>query len=85
MASLVDLMPLLQKSVILPITSYSIKPIAKHLGFRWREEKAGGAQSLFWYAEYLQGDHELKKKLVEYNEDDVIATKVVLDFLKSIA
>lgn len=84
MGSLVDLMPLLQESAVLPLSSYSIKPVAKYLGFQWREKKAGGAQSLFWYAKYLKGEKELKKTILEYNEDDVKATKVLKDWLKNL-
>ncbi|HLC84770.1 MAG TPA: TM0106 family RecB-like putative nuclease [Candidatus Nanoarchaeia archaeon] len=79
--SLVDLYAVVLKSVILPVTSYSIKPIAKYLGFSWREKKAGGRQSLFWYAKYLEGDKNLKQLIVDYNEDDTKAMKVLKDWL----
>lgn len=82
--NMVDLMKTVSQSVILPITSYSIKPIAKYLGFKWRESKAGGAQSMFWYAEYLKGDKQLKQTILEYNEDDVYATAVLKDWLESL-
>jgi len=33
---------------------YSIKDIAKYLDFEWQHQKAGGAQSIFWYEQWLE-------------------------------
>ena len=78
---LVDLFPLLRQAVVLPLASYSIKPVAQYLGFSWRAVDASGANSLEWYARYLQGEDSFKQKLLAYNEDDVRATRVVKQWL----
>ena len=84
MNNLVDLYKIVLDSAILLVYSYSIKRVAKWIGFNWRSGNAGGAQSLCWYSEYLNGAEEYKKILLEYNEDDVTATRVVKDWLDSI-
>jgi len=37
--NMVDLFPIVTNSVVLPLYSYSIKPIAKWLGFKWRDTR----------------------------------------------
>lgn len=79
---LVDLFPVVKRCFALPLTSYSIKPVASYLGFEWRAQDAGGANSMQWYRSYLDGQQELKQKILDYNEDDVRATQVLLDWLQ---
>jgi predicted RecB family nuclease len=65
-----------------PLHDYSIKTIAKHLGFRWRDAEPSGAASIEWYRRWLQtGETNVRDRIVDYNEDDCIATRVVLDAL----
>ncbi len=74
----VDLLKVVKASVIFPLYFYSIKDIAKSkfLNFNWRNKKAGGAQSIFWYEEWLEGgDRAVLQDIIEYNEDDVVATE----------
>lgn len=78
---MIDLFPIVTRSVAFPLAQYSIKPVAKYLGFSWRVVDAGGANSLQWYSEYLEGDKAMKDKILSYNEDDVRATKVLKDWL----
>lgn len=76
--NLVDLSRVVQQSVIFPLYFYSIKDIAKSkfLAYKWRHPKAGGAQSIFWYEKWLEsGDRQVLHDIVNYNEDDVIATE----------
>ena len=79
---LFDLMKVVLSSVIFPIYFYSIKDIAKLLKFKWRHEKAGGAQSIFWYKTWLEtGDKNILQDIIDYNEDDVRATEFVHQWL----
>lgn len=83
--NLIDLYPLVTKSIVLPIYSYSLKPLAKHLGFKWREKKADAAQSMYWYDLWLkEKDKKYLELSKEYNEDDLLATKEVKDFLATL-
>ena len=80
----VDLYRTVEQSSDWPVSSYGIKPIAKHLGFKWTAEDASGANSIAWYAEY-QADPSNKKdvlgKILTYNREDCEAMIVVKDFL----
>lgn len=81
----VDLAKVVKQSVIFPTYFYSIKNLAKSrfLNYRWRHEKAGGAQSIFWYESWLETrDRSVLNDIVNYNEDDVIATKALCDWLR---
>jgi len=80
---MVDLYPIISKSFVLPLYSYSIKYVAKWLGFKWRADDAGGDNSIEWYSQYLDGKKEYKQKLLEYNEDDVKATLVLKEWMEN--
>ncbi len=62
----------------LPVYSYSIKKVAPVFGFKWRADDAGGLNSESWYDDWLEsGDQNIKNKILQYNEDDVIAMEVI--------
>ncbi|KQT33651.1 hypothetical protein ASG29_06470 [Sphingomonas sp. Leaf412] len=68
-----------------PTRNVSIKTLAKTLGFRWRDAEAGGAASIAWFAEYqASGDPAVRRRIVEYNHDDVVASAVLLDGLRAL-
>jgi uncharacterized protein len=51
--------------------------------FHWRHQKAGGAQSVFWYEQWLEDvDCDLLNDIIDYNEDDVRATECFYEWLK---
>ncbi|MDP3970493.1 MAG: TM0106 family RecB-like putative nuclease [bacterium] len=82
--SLIDLYKVVQKSVVFPLYFYSIKDIAKSpfLNYKWRHPKAGGAQSIFWYEKWLETqDTKVLNDIISYNEDDVIATEYLHNWL----
>lgn len=79
---LVDLSKILTDSFIFPVYFYSIKDIAKYLDFKWQHEKAGGAQSIFWYEKWLEtADRAILQDIINYNEDDVRATEFLHSWL----
>ncbi len=80
-----DLMKICGKSIIFPIYFYSLKDIAKNLGFAWRNKKASGMQSIIWYDQWVsKGDKSALKDVIEYNEDDVRATLHLKKWLDSL-
>ncbi|MEO0408760.1 MAG: TM0106 family RecB-like putative nuclease, partial [Cyanobacteria bacterium P01_A01_bin.135] len=80
----VDLHDRVVKTVTLPTESYALKSIARWVGFDWRDQEANGAQSIFWYDQWmLQGDRQFIERIVRYNEDDCRATWEVKDWLVS--
>ena len=67
-----------RKHFALPVYSYSIKKVAPVFGFNWRADDAGGLNSESWYGDWLKtGDDKIKNKILEYNEDDVVAMEVI--------
>ena len=66
-----------------PTRDYSIKTLAKHLGFRWRDAHPSGAASIEWFHTWTQsGDPAQRQRILDYNEDDCRATRVLLDGLR---
>lgn len=79
---MIDLQKIAARSVLFPVHFYSLKDLAKYLGFRWRTKGATGGASVEWYNEWRRTKKAaIIKKVVEYNEDDVLATRVLKDFL----
>ncbi len=71
----IDILELIRPAVVFPLSFYSLKDIATYIGFEWRSSDASGANSVLWFEEWLASKSPaLLKKIVEYNEDDVIAT-----------
>jgi len=66
----------------LPVESYTLKAIARWLGFTWRDAEANGAQSICWYNQWLStGDRHFLETILRYNEDDCRATYHVKTWL----
>src|SRR3989344_500875 len=79
----VDLLKITTESVVLPLYFYSLKDVARYLGFQWQSLDAGGAESVVWYNEYLKSsDPAILDKILKYNEDDVRATLFVKEWLE---
>ena len=80
--NMIDLVRVVQNSVILPLYFYSLKDVARHLGFSWRAKDASGANSVLWFQEWLEsGNRAVLQKIIDYNEDDVRATLFLKDWL----
>ncbi len=85
--NLIDLQRVVEKSLIFPLYFYSIKDIAKSkfLNFKWRHEKGGGGQSVFWYEQWHEtGDREILNDIINHKEDDVRATEHLWIWLNGI-
>ena len=78
-----DLLPILKNSAVLPIIFYSIKDVAKYLGFKWTSVDAGGAQSMIWYDKWLETqDRKYLDEVIRYNEEDCKAMVKIKAFLE---
>lgn len=87
-ARLFDLNEIVKEDFIFPLYFYGLKQICKSLGFAWRNDKASGVQSIFWYEEWLKTENrDVLRDIIDYNEDDVRATKFlkewIVDFVKN--
>jgi uncharacterized protein len=66
-----------------PTRDFSIKTLAKHLGFSWRDTHPSGAASIEWFHRWVEsGDVSIKQRILDYNEDDCRATRVLLDGIR---
>lgn len=68
-----------------PTRNHSIKTLAKHLGFAWRDTDPSGAASIEWYHRWIEiGDPAVRQRILDYNEDDCRATAVLLDGIRAL-
>lgn len=69
-----------------PTRDYSIKSIAKWLGFSWRDNNPSGAASIEWFQGWLRSREPAElQRILDYNEDDCRAMQVVLEGLRTLA
>ena len=87
----IDLFKTTTEAVVLPLYFYSLKDVAKYLGFAWESTNAGGAESVVWYNEWLAlrdghdapaGAKKILGKILQYNQDDCQATLFVKEWLE---
>src|SRR5208337_2695638 len=63
-----------------------LKSIASFLGFKWSEPNASGLTSVLWRKQWEKvHDERRKQKIIEYNNDDCLALRVVDDCLRRIS
>ncbi|HEX3207296.1 MAG TPA: ribonuclease H-like domain-containing protein, partial [Propionibacteriaceae bacterium] len=70
------------------VSGLGLKLMARHVGFSWRDEDPGGLNSQLWFAEAVHGETaevraQARRRVLEYNEDDVIATSQVRAWLRA--
>ncbi len=69
-----------------PTRDFSIKTLASYLGFSWRDTDPSGASSIEWYHRWVESkDETIKNRILEYNEDDCVATRFLLDNIRSLS
>jgi predicted RecB family nuclease len=68
-----------------PTRDQSIKTLAKYLGFNWRDPHPSGAASVEWFDRWCrERDPAVKQRILDYNEDDCRATRVLLDGIRNL-
>ena len=66
-----------------PTRDFSLKTIAKYLGFAWRDTHPSGAASIEWFDRWIAtGDPTIRQRIIDYNEDDCRGTRVLLDAIR---
>ena len=83
---MVDLSPLVTNSFAFPCFGQGLKDIAKALGFKWRQDDVDALGSVVLYLSYVGSggtDQEARSKILDYNEDDCLATMHIFDWLVS--
>jgi predicted RecB family nuclease len=75
-----------QKATMWPTRDHSIKTLARFLGFQWRDTDPSGAASIEWFDQWVRtGDPVIRQRILDYNEDDCRATRVLLDGIRGLA
>jgi predicted RecB family nuclease len=86
--NLLDLLPITKASVALPLPSYSLKQVEKHVDFNRTQDEYGGEWSIAMYIEAVETKdesrrNELMGEILKYNEEDLKAMWAVLGWLRS--
>ena len=86
--NMLDLLPITQASIALPISSYSLKVVEQYIGYKRSQTEYGGDWSMATFimatetADEKQR-HHLLDAILTYNREDLAATWAVLQWLKS--
>lgn len=84
---LIDIHKVATDSVVFPTYGNGLKQIAPYVGFSWRHKDVGATESISIYLDYANNPEENKdrfQKVIDYNEDDCVATRKIKDWLVSI-
>ncbi|MCH7560238.1 MAG: TM0106 family RecB-like putative nuclease [Thaumarchaeota archaeon] len=84
---LIDIHKIATNSVVFPTYGNGLKQIARYMGFSWRHKDVSATESISMYLDYIKDPEENTtrfQKVIDYNEDDCIATRVIKDWLVSI-
>ncbi len=86
--NLLDLLPITNKSIALPLPSYSLKVIEKYIGFQRTQDEYGGDWAMAKYIEAVETNDEdrrnaVMEEIILYNKEDLEATWAVLKWLKT--
>jgi len=84
---LIDIHKVATDSVVFPTYGNGLKQIAPYVGFSWRHKDVSATESISIYLDYANNPEENKdrfQKVIDYNEDDCIATRKIKDWLISI-
>ena len=78
----VDVHNLVRQQWVLPLSSYGLKSVATWLGFRWRQPNGEGARAVLWWRHWRRHGHRHDlRRILDYNQDDCRATRVVAAWL----
>ncbi len=83
-ATWVDLYPLVNNQLVWSTEDATLKSLAKHIRFEWRDDDPSGSNSVVWYQRATSDDPDnetWRTRILKYNEDDVKATAAVLEWL----
>ena len=73
------------KSTEWPTRDFSIKTLARYLGFTWRDQSPSGAASIEWFHRWVETfDPAVRQRILDYNEDDCRATRVLRDAIETL-
>lgn len=88
LSKLFDLLPVVKKSIALPLPSYSLKVVEQYVGFKRSQDEYGGDWAMAQYIKATEtGDEQHRQEIIDqvltYNREDLEATWAVLEWVKS--
>lgn len=88
--NLLDLLPIAQAAVVFPLPSYSLKVVEGFVGFKRTQDEYGGTWAMAKFIEATECDRvadrdKLISEILTYNEEDLMATWAVLEWLRRLA
>jgi predicted RecB family nuclease len=87
-ANLLNLLPVTQAAIVLPLPSYSLKVIEHYVDYKRKQDEYGGQWAMATFIEATETSDEKKRKelmdkIIAYNREDLEATWAVFQWLKS--
>ena len=82
---MIDLHKMATRAYVFPTYGNGLKEVAGYLGFTWRHDGINALDAIAYYLKYQDdpaGYQDEMQAIVDYNEDDCIATRVVRDWLE---
>jgi uncharacterized protein len=82
---MIDLHKMATRAYVFPTYGNGLKDVAGYLGFTWRHDDINALDAIAYYLKYQDnpsGYRDKMQAIVDYNEDDCIATRVVRDWLQ---
>jgi uncharacterized protein len=82
---MIDLHKMATRAYVFPTYGNGLKEVAGYLGFKWRHDDINALDAIAYYLKYQDdpdGYRDEMKAIVDYNEDDCMATRVVKDWLQ---
>ncbi len=82
---MVDLHRIATKTFSFPTYTNGLKDVAVFLGFKWRHEDINALDAIAYYLKYQIDPETYREKIqavIDYNEDDCRATKLIKDWLQ---
>ncbi len=83
---MIDLHKMATRAYVFPTYGNGLKDIAGFLGFKWRHDDINALDAIAYYLKYQDdpdGYRDRMQAIVDYNEDDCMATRVVRDWLEA--
>ena len=83
---MIDLHRMATAAFVFPTYTNGLKDIAAFLGYRWRHDDINALDAIAYYLRFQKNPETYREKLkavIDYNEDDCRATKIVKDWLQA--
>ena len=84
---LIDIHARLRLHWRLPLNNYGLKAVANWIGFNWTNKGVDGARALLWWRQWRNVENKKSRRanrlkwLLQYNQDDCLATWAVAQWL----